>query len=207
MASFVAGVSASTLAYFSDETCSTPLLELSKAEKWSVNTVPFHVNTCTTLDPPIEIEVGTVKRKYGFSSGVICGEYGLAAVTLFSDKATDCLIDPKKLAGDTPEHYIKMQAAESSVCYLSNEDARTSGQADKDVYVKADCNPNNGSIAGIVMGTIGLVLSLAAIGLAAVAMGKKGQAPAKAAQPAQPAGPGPQGSTTAAAAVGAATDA
>lgn len=238
LGSLISGVSASTYAIYGDEGCATPLLEwteksitgsgasiaITETKKtWSTHSIPFHVNTCTTLDPPVKYKEGDNEVEYGSTWGKSCGEYGSGRFTLYGKDVKDCLPDLEKKCSnsnkcglDSMTDFTRdMESSSASYCRNAKEQEKLDEASDKDQFIRVDCNPNNGSIAGICLGSIGLVLSLAAVGLAAVAMGKKGGSapPAKAAEPAKPAESGaetadaPQGSTTAAATVGAATDA
>jgi len=219
---------ASTVYFFTDEGCGTAL-ESYVSQKtptevkvtWSTNIVPFAVNECAELSEEITVETAgatTVKATYGLTYGLACSEYGSFSMLLMSSEYKDCMYDwdgtgtsPYQETSATEVKYgILPIGGDASYCYLLNGGQVANSEVDP-VYMKTDCNPNRGSVAGIVLGSIALALSLAAVGLAAMAMGKKGggaKEPAKPAAPAKPAGEeGAQGSTTAAAAVGAATDA
>lgn len=210
---FLVVVEASYRGYYKDEGCATPLLEAKINDgqlkrKFSSNTVTFAINTCTKLEPAFEVTdtMGSVsvKKKYSYTWGLQCSEYGHGAFTLMGSKNKDCITTDK--TGSEDDDYAEFEEmAVSSVCTLYNPTYETT-KSDP-IYMYVRCDPANGSVAGIILGSIALVLSLAGIGLAAMAMSKKGKNPPPA-KPAAPAGEGAaQGSTTAAAAVGAATEA
>lgn len=217
--------------FFKDDLCSESTMEyvISKSQAGDMKTVlnnpwvPFSVNECTTLEPALEMEIkppagDSLKLEFTSTWGVTCSEYGSFLLYVFGKDIKECLaesdadkrpIPHTSASTDTKARAYWTLTGKSSFCYKAAE-YHGDGTPDNQYY-KTDCNPNNASVAGIILGSVALALSLAAVGLAAMAMGKKGGGggapPAKPAEPAVPQEGGAQGSTTAAAAVGAATDA
>lgn len=191
----------------------TPFLEYKdddgkQTTTWSAMPIPFAVGECTAHDPPIEMksksETSESKMKIAYTYGKQCSEYGGFSFTIMGKSHADC-ITVEKVEEDAFTHTV---AGVASYCTL--EDDKWEDKKNEQKWTMASCNPANASVAGIILGSVALALSLAGIGLAAMAAGKKGGSPppAKPAAPAAPAGEAaPQGSTTAAAAVGAATEA
>lgn len=182
------------LMWFTDENCGAASLEVEdkvpgvgglvtrkkKLSRW----IFWAPGACTKFDPVIEHEETkgdeeTVKTTAGYTWGISGVGSGQFSYLIMGEDNEECVYDGKKVAEAAAEGNVEFSKTYSAnvdagegvnVCTPSTNHGGLVTKDSKDgYYSRVTCGPVPAAIAGIVLGTLGIVFSLAGLGLAAAA--------------------------------------